>query len=141
LANRRRVTFIASLAGTLYWLGRYADAERHANLAEQISSIDDQATLLRVWSVRAMLLARRGDFEQAKAAVDETIRLAEKTDAPEGLAYAWMDKAEVLQLAGDAQGTASRLERAIGLLERKGNVVAAETARSLLAEKPPAART
>jgi tetratricopeptide (TPR) repeat protein len=136
-----RSTVIALLAGNLYWLGRYAEAERHADLAEEISSIDDQATLRQVWSVRAMVLARQGDFEQAMAAVDETVRFAEKTDDPEGRAYAWMDKAEVLQLAGDPQGAASCLERAIGLLERKGNVVAAQTARSLLAEIRPAART
>jgi tetratricopeptide (TPR) repeat protein len=136
-----RSTVIALLAGTLYWLGRYAEAERHADLAEEISSIDDQATLRQVWSVRAMVLARQGDFEQAMAAVDETIRFVEKTDDPEGRAYAWMDKAEVLQLAGDPQGAASCLERAIGLLERKGNVVAVQTARSLLDEIRPAART
>jgi class 3 adenylate cyclase/predicted ATPase len=136
-----RSTFIALLAGTLYWLGRYDEAERHADLAEQISSIDDQATLRQVWSVRAMVQARRGDFEQAMAAVDETVRFAEKTDDPNGRAYAWMDKAEVLQLAGDAEGAASCLDRAIGFLEQKGNVVAAQTARSLLAEVRPAAHT
>ena len=91
--------------------------------------------------MRAMLLARRGDFEQAEAAVDETVRLAEKTDDPEGRAYSWMGKAEVLQLAGDPQGAVSCLERAIDLLERQGNVVAAQTARSLLAEVRPAAHT
>jgi class 3 adenylate cyclase/tetratricopeptide (TPR) repeat protein len=136
-----RSTFIALLAGTLYWLGRYAEAERHADLAEEMTSIGDQETLRQVWSVRAMVLARQGDFEQAMGAVDEAVRFAEKTDDLEGRAYIWMDKAEVLQLAGDPQGAVSCLERAIGLLERKGNVVAAQTARSLIAEIRPAART
>jgi hypothetical protein len=74
-------------------------------------------------------------------AMDEAVRFAEKTDDPEGRAYVWMDKAEVLQLAGDLQGAASCLEHAIGLLERKGNVVAVQTAGSLLAELGLAALT
>jgi tetratricopeptide (TPR) repeat protein len=136
-----RSTLIGLLAATLYWLGRYPEAEQQADLAEQISSIDDQATLRQVWSVRAMILARKGDLEHALAAVDEAVRFAEKTDDPEGRGYAWMDKAEVLQLAGDPQGAASCLEDAIGLLEQKGSVVAAQKARSLLAEVQLAARS
>jgi hypothetical protein len=74
-------------------------------------------------------------------AMDEAVRFAEKTDDLEGRAYVWMDKAEVLQLADDRRGAASCVERAIGLLEQKGNVVATQSARSLLGELRLAART
>jgi hypothetical protein len=47
-----RSTLTALYAGTLYDLGRYTDAERHANFAEEMSAIDDQATLGEVWAVK-----------------------------------------------------------------------------------------
>jgi class 3 adenylate cyclase/tetratricopeptide (TPR) repeat protein len=136
-----RSTLTALYAGTLYDLGRYTDAERHANFAEEMSAIDDQATLGEVWAVRAKILARKGDFEQAKEAAEEAVKIAVGTDDLEAHGYRWMDKAEVLSLAGDPQGAASCLKQTLELFEQKGHVVGAQETRALLAELQPAARS
>ena len=54
-------------------------------------------------------------------------------------AYALSDLAEVLALAGKGDEAAGELRRAIGLFERKGNVVAKTKARRRLAELQEAA--
>jgi class 3 adenylate cyclase/tetratricopeptide (TPR) repeat protein len=133
-------TAISLLASTLYELARYSEAEQHADLAEELSAIDDQATLKEVWAVRAKILARKGEFEQARAAADEAVKIAETTDDPESRGYMRMEKAEVLSLTGDPQGAASCLKQALELFEQKGHIVGAQETRALLAELQPAAR-
>ena len=48
------------------------------------------------------------------------------------LGYALLDLAEVLRLAGRGEDAAISVREAIGVFERKGNVIAAAKARSLL---------
>ncbi len=62
--------------------------------------------------------------------------LAARTDFLDDRARAVADLAEVLRLAGRPKESAAALEEAIGLHERKGNVVAAKKLRALLAEPP-----
>jgi DNA-binding SARP family transcriptional activator len=129
-----RSTATAFLADTLYGLGRLAEAERQVNLSEQLAGVDDWASHANIWSVRAKILGRRGELERARAAADEAIGIADATDDLDSRGAFWMDKAEVLRLAGDPDGAASCLDRALDLLERKGNVVLAARARTSLAE-------
>jgi class 3 adenylate cyclase/tetratricopeptide (TPR) repeat protein len=129
-----RSTLTAFLAGTLYALGRYSEAEWQADLSEQLAGIDDRETHTQLASVRAKILARQGDLESAKSTSDKAIRMAEPTDDLNTRGHLWMDKAEVLRLAGDPEGAASCLERAIDLFDRKGNVVMAGRARASLAQ-------
>jgi class 3 adenylate cyclase/tetratricopeptide (TPR) repeat protein len=131
-----RSTVTANLARTLYALGRYPEAERQVNLAEQLAAVDDRQTLQEVWPVRAMILARQGDLERAKAAAEEALRIVENTDDLNTQGCLWIDEAEVFLAAGDQQGASSSLKRAMDLLERKGNVVMAERAYARLAELP-----
>jgi class 3 adenylate cyclase/tetratricopeptide (TPR) repeat protein len=129
-----RSTATALLAGTLYALGRYSEAERQVDLAEQLAGNDDWETLRQLWSVRAKILARQGELERAKSAADKAITIVEATDNLDARGHLWMDKAEVLRLSGDPGGAASCLERAIDLFERKGNVVMAGRARASLGQ-------
>jgi tetratricopeptide (TPR) repeat protein len=129
-----RSTVAARLAGTLYALGRYAEAEQQVNLAEQLASIDDLETMQQAWSVRAKLLARQGELERGKAAAEKALGIAESTDDLNGRGRMWMDKAEVLSLAAEPVVAASCLERGIELFEQKGNVVTARHARHHLNE-------
>jgi tetratricopeptide (TPR) repeat protein len=129
-----RSTMVGFLAGTLYGLGRYSEAERQADLAEQLTAVDDWDVHTRILCVRAKLFARRGEYERAKQAIEEVIRQADATDDIEARGYHRMDKAEVLLLAGKPDPAAACLEEAIDLLERKGNVVLAGKARAQLAD-------
>lgn len=130
---------IAWLAGTVYDVGRYSEAEQHVETGEQLSVVDDYAANSKLRAVQGKILARRGEFERAKAAAQEAVRIADATDDLDSRGQLWMDEAEVLKLAGEPEGAASCLRRAIDLLEQKGNIVLAGRARARLAELREAA--
>jgi tetratricopeptide (TPR) repeat protein len=86
--------------------------------------------------VRAKVLARRGDVEEAERLARDATAIAARTDYLDLRAQAATDLAEVLRLAGRRRESASALEEAIRLYEEKGNVAAAGRLRGLLAEPP-----
>jgi class 3 adenylate cyclase/tetratricopeptide (TPR) repeat protein len=86
--------------------------------------------------VRAKLLARLGDVEEAERVAREAMTLAARTDYLDLRAQTSADLAAVLSLAGHAQASAAAREESIRLYEQKGNIVAAKRLRSLLAEPP-----
>jgi tetratricopeptide (TPR) repeat protein len=86
--------------------------------------------------VRAKLLARRGDVEEAERLAREATARAALTDLLDDRAQALADLAEVLRLGGRPEESATLLEEAIYLYKQKGNVIAAETRRADLAEPP-----
>jgi class 3 adenylate cyclase/tetratricopeptide (TPR) repeat protein len=86
--------------------------------------------------VRAKVLARKGDFDEAERVGREAVTIASATDVLELRAQALADLSEVLRLAGRPHDSAAALKEAIGLYEEKGNVVETERLRGLLAEPP-----
>jgi predicted ATPase/class 3 adenylate cyclase len=122
------------LAASLYALDRLEEADDWARTAEALSTRDD-ITSQQLWrQVRARLLARRGDAGEAERLALEAVSLAEETDMLNWHANALADLAEVYVLSGRAEEARNRLERALELYERKGNLVAAEKARNTLAK-------
>jgi class 3 adenylate cyclase/tetratricopeptide (TPR) repeat protein len=95
--------------------------------------VDAQAGWRRV---RAKLLARRGDVEEAERLAREAMALATRTDYLDLRAQTSADLAVVLHLAGQSQASAAAYEEAIRLHEQKGNIVAARRLRTLIAEPP-----
>ena len=85
-------------------------------------------------SVRAKLLARRGDGREAEALAREALALASGTKDLELRARTFTDLAEVLRLAGRAEESAAALEEALRLHEEKGNVTGATRVRRLVSE-------
>jgi tetratricopeptide (TPR) repeat protein len=85
-------------------------------------------------SIRAKLLARRGDPAEAETLAREATSLAEQTEDLELRAKALSDLAEVLRLAGRPQESTTALEAALHLHERKGNIAGAAATRALLRE-------
>ncbi len=75
--------------------------------------------------VRAKLLARRGDFDEAERLGREAVSIASDTDFIDLHAHASADLAEVLRLAGRPQESAAARQQAISLWAQKGNVAAA----------------
>ena len=64
----------------------------------------------------------------------EAVRLARETDALNQHGEVLLDLAEVLRLSGRPEEAATRVEEALALFRRKGNVVATGKAQRLLSE-------
>ena len=120
------------LARALYVQGRY---EESAQLTEVFDEVVPYMEIrVKREGMRAKLAARRGEVERAEALAREAVSLAEQTDFVLFHADALLDLAEVLRLAGRPEEAAAAAEEAVRLYERKGAVVAAESAQALLAE-------
>ena len=120
------------LAEALYRQGRLEEAEQWADVARSNTSSDDQSALLVLGPVEARLLARRGELSEARDLAEEAVRLADRTDGLNLIAFARLALAEVLGAADLVDEAQRTIAEAIDLFERKGNVVAASQARALL---------
>jgi tetratricopeptide (TPR) repeat protein len=126
------VAFAAALLSrALYDLGRDEEAERLTRVSEQAAAPDDAGTQMQWRSVRAKVLARRGELQPAEALARDAARIGRSTEL-HMLADVVMDLGEVLAAAGRPEEAVSHVEEAIERYERKGNVVAAERARRVL---------
>jgi DNA-binding SARP family transcriptional activator len=131
-------TRAAELAETVHLNGRPQEAKRWSVIAEEIGGADDIPTQFLWRSVRAKLLALDGETAEAEALAREAVALADGTDALGQRAKITFDLADVLRRCGHADEAAVAADRALGLFEQKGNLVAAKQARALLASLAPA---
>jgi class 3 adenylate cyclase/tetratricopeptide (TPR) repeat protein len=120
-------------AEALYELGRLDEAEEWARKGSEMGGSDDMATQILASQVRAKVLARRGQYAEAERLAREAVTAADTTDALVSQGDARRDLAEVLELAGERQGAAAALTKALELYERKGTVVPAQRVRERLA--------
>jgi tetratricopeptide (TPR) repeat protein len=127
-------TRAASLADVLYRQGKLDEAARQVRAAESGSTSDDVATQWRWRAVDAKLAARSGEFERAEALARDALGLLDDGDTLNERAMCLLDLGEVLALAGRPAEAAAAFGQALDLFERKGNVVAADQTRVLLAE-------
>ena len=136
------LAFLASVApflvDALYQLGRDQEAlaltERwHPDRLTVPEDADAQVGWRRV---RAKVLARIGDLDEAERLGSEAVTIAAGTDYLDVRAQALTDLAEVLRLGSRLQESAATFREALELFEEKGNVVAARRVRALLAEPP-----
>jgi tetratricopeptide (TPR) repeat protein len=127
---------VPPLLDALYLQGRDEEALRLAERwrPERLTVPEDVDAQVGWRRVRAKLLARRGDLEEAERLARDAAAIAGRTDYLDHRAQAIADLAEVLRVAGRPKESASALEEAIRLYEAKGNVVVAERLSSLLAE-------
>ncbi|PWU25361.1 MAG: adenylate/guanylate cyclase domain-containing protein [Candidatus Rokuibacteriota bacterium] len=124
----------AVLAQVLCALKRFDEAEEWSRTSEELAPSDDIATQMLWRRARARVLAHRGELTKAERLMREALALLEQTDALNEQAEARMDLAEVLEVGGKTKEAFTALEQALGLYERKGNVVMAERMRARLAE-------
>jgi class 3 adenylate cyclase/tetratricopeptide (TPR) repeat protein len=125
-------TGAGNLAQALYALDRLEEADAWAGRAAELGASDDAITQILWRQVRAKVLARQGDPEEAERHAREAVAIADETDnlAPQGDAYA--DLAEVLVLVGKGDEAAAALEQAIERYARKENVVSMRRAQARL---------
>ena len=128
-----RSSVAAYIARALYGQGRLDEAKELAERAEQGSAEDDIWTKTLAGGTRAKVLAHQGDDREAERLGRKAAALIEGTDALDLRGTALLDLAEVHILAGRGDEASASAEAALGLFERKGNVVSAEEARAVLA--------
>lgn len=126
-------TISAALADALYAGGRYDEADKYASISERYASPSDSHNQSRWRRVRAKLLARGGETRQAEMLGREGLDLLMLTDFVNRQANALMDLAEVFRDVKRPTDVDAAFRKALKLYEQKGNVVAADRARTLLA--------
>jgi tetratricopeptide (TPR) repeat protein len=119
-----------ALAAVAHAQGRYEEAERLAGECRDACRANDVHSQVAWRSILAKILARRNELVEAEGLAREAVALAETSDFLLAHADALADLADVLELAGRPEEAARVLEDAIGVHERKGNLLAAEQARS-----------
>jgi class 3 adenylate cyclase/tetratricopeptide (TPR) repeat protein len=128
----------ALLAKALYRLDRLDEADDWASRAANLGATDDAGNQMNWRPVKAKVLARRGERQEAERLAREAVAIAEKTDDPNGQGDVYADLAEVLELGGKPTEAREALEQALQRYERKGNVVSAAHVRGRLRELEPA---
>jgi len=138
LAAHAETGFLATVVGmrsqAAFLLGRDAEALELADEVGRLSSKDDFEPRSRIALVRALVIARRGDFDRADELLQEAANLIEPTDyifLHIGLNEA---RGEISRLAGRPVAERAALERALAVAEEKGHLVAAARAMERLAE-------
>jgi len=129
-------TTAGMLADALLEQGLVAEAWTYMEIAAADSAPDDLAAQVLWRSVRARLQARDGDFDEADRLSAEAVELGGRTDFVLDHADAVMSRGEVLRAIGQPDAAARSYRKAFELYDRKGNVVAAQRARTVADEVP-----
>jgi class 3 adenylate cyclase/tetratricopeptide (TPR) repeat protein len=128
-----RSTLAAFLAETLCAQNRMAEAAELTEVSARTAGSDDVVTQV-VWrTARAKAYARQGRLPEAETLAAEAHALSKPTDFPDLRAGAALALAEVLLLEGRVDEAEPLVAEAQDAHERKGNVLAARAAGSLLA--------
>jgi class 3 adenylate cyclase/tetratricopeptide (TPR) repeat protein len=115
------------LVDALFVQGRDDEALRLIDrwTPERLTVPEDADAQISWRRVRAKLLARRGEVQEAERLAREATSIAARTDFLDSQAQAVADLATVLRLAGRLEESAAALQEAIRLYQRKGNIAAA----------------
>jgi ATP/maltotriose-dependent transcriptional regulator MalT len=128
----------AKLAEALYRQGQLDEAESWLVAARSFAASDDQSAQLIIGAVGAKVLAVRGQAADARKLAEHTVRLADRTDGLNLIAFTRLALAEVLSTAGLVAEARGVIAVAIDLFDRKGNSMGAAQARDLLRAEVPA---
>ncbi len=137
----RRMGLDADTAETAALLGRAcvaldrdAEADELCTESERLAGHALKPSI--AWrTLRATLLSRQGDHDEARRVAEAAVALAERTDALVDHGDACLALATVFGSAGDVGGLRAAAERAVDLYERKGAAALAEKARGILGER------
>ena len=129
-------TTSAMLAQAAYAQGRLSEAAERCDVAERVGTADDIVTHVIWRSVKAKVLAREGELERAEALARDAVALVEPTDLLSHRGDAMLDLGEVLRMCSRKDESNAAIRAGISLYERKGNIAAAEGARSRFGNRP-----
>jgi tetratricopeptide (TPR) repeat protein len=126
-------TTAAMLAQALYTQGRFEEAEGFCRASREAAAADDLSAQVQWRGVQGKILARQGKREEAEALARDAVALVAATDFLTYHGDAMLDLAEVLELSRKSAEAEAANRQGLELYERKGNLVAAERAKSQLA--------
>jgi tetratricopeptide (TPR) repeat protein len=126
----------ANLAHVLCALERFDEAERYAAIARTVAAEDDVLAHVAGRQAQALVLAARGETEEAERLAREAVRILMDAGAecPNYQADALMNLAKVLGTVGKPSEAGQAAREALALYERKGNRPSSEVARTCLQE-------
>src|SRR5262249_18435375 len=113
--------------------GRYDEAERLVAECEAASGPNDIHSQIAARTIRARILAHRGELEAAESFARDAVDFGAASDFLIGHAEAYEGLAEVLEVSGRRQDAAKALQEALNLYEQKGNLLASDDVRARLA--------
>jgi tetratricopeptide (TPR) repeat protein len=120
------------LARVLWARGAVDEAERYCSIASDLVEDDDVDGGIQWRSIRAKVLASRGDAEEARAMSDDAVALSVESTDLILRADVLVDRSETMRLLGETSLVAPPLEEALRLYETKGDLVSsARTQRAL----------
>jgi ATP/maltotriose-dependent transcriptional regulator MalT len=127
-------TAAGDLARVLCTLGRFDEAEGFATIARSAAAEDDLSSQVFGRSAQAMVLAARGESDQAELLAREAVQLLEGAESPGAQGGVRMDLAHVLRAAGKNSEAELAAREAFRFFEQKGNRSSAASARAFLEE-------
>jgi tetratricopeptide (TPR) repeat protein len=130
-ATNQGSTAAALLAVALAQQDRPDEALRYADLAASWAAPDDVASQVAQLRARAHVLTARGDLAAAEVLAREALRHAERSDDIWQQGDALVELGAVMDAAGRTTEAAAAVQDAIALYVRKGNVVSADSARTM----------
>jgi hypothetical protein len=116
--------------------GRLDEAERRSVESEELGASDDLYNEMMWRRLRAKVLAAGGDLAGALALARQAVDSAAGVGFLDDSALTLLDLSRILGAAG-APGARSAVTEALGLFERKGNLVGAGWARQALGDTGP----
>jgi tetratricopeptide (TPR) repeat protein len=128
-------TVAGILAESLYLQDRHDESEAFIAVCEETAGGDDAYSQVLARSIRAKILARRGDVDEARRLGSEAVEISEATDFLFLQAFALQSLGEALQTAGRPEEAEPVLGAALAVCVQKGYVVGANRARELLGAK------
>ena len=132
MGERNYISTVAGMLGdVLYRKGDLEGADHFSRVCEEVAAPDDVLSQFLWRSVRARVLARQGELEEAERLVTEALGLVEQGDQLDMQGRAFLEVAEVQALRGDLDGALSSLSEAARRFDEKGDLVMAERTRDL----------
>jgi tetratricopeptide (TPR) repeat protein len=110
-------------------LGQHDEAGTLAQRGRELGAEQDVLTQTLWRRVDALVLASRGEYQEAERLAREAVAIIERTDGLRWQGDALCDLAEVLQRAGRSQDAATSLQQALDRYERKRNLAMAAQVR------------
>jgi ATP/maltotriose-dependent transcriptional regulator MalT len=125
-------TTLAMLAQAVFAQGQLEEAEQLCRMAAGAGAPDDIVTQVIWRGVKARILAHQGRPDEAETLARDAVALVAPTDLLSHHGDAMLDLAEVLRTISRTDEYHGVVQTALSLYEKKGNVVGAARARSLL---------
>jgi DNA-binding SARP family transcriptional activator len=126
----------ALLAKAIAAQGRHEEAERFVAVSRDAGAGEDVAAQVTWEGVLSRILTARGRLVEAERLAREAVALAARTDMINDHGDAQLELARVLAAAGRAPEARAAVREALDLYDRKGNLLAAASARRRLERLP-----